>query len=485
MMFLECFLCKCQLPDRCDELFTSHLKMQHRTFSNHVLLFKLSQLDQSGLDRTLEIVNEILSGNIVENLDPDMEESEEFISDQSEIVKIQEKSVVDESESLDPYTECTEEVYLDPLELVGTEEKCDEKEMTKLERIKTEPEDPKNIIYSKEETQFIVDQLIEHQLKGYGLTEEVYPKLIVKLAQKFPGKPLPSLQAVTVLFKTYKRQNIMKKMKKIKSMKKTPIIKPEFPRKKISDPNVEDLEEVISDPSELVKVNKKYEVGGQDNLNLKEDNDNCPMRDEASKPKWTHYTVEQKQFCVDYLEIVEKNGLSKMCGRGRGWHKEFVASFLLKFPECKNVPDKSTVRRIQTTFAKYNTLEYRYKGNCGRQKSESQICDICGYVGNGKRQDITRHKKRVHTEKKACATCGKMISALQWRAHLKEAHIPESEMKYNCSFCGKGCVTKQKLREHELIHGDERPFSCKFSLWLCLQSSANLSKHEKICSLRN
>ena len=95
-----------------------------------------------------------------------MEESEEFISDQSEIVKIQEKSVVDESESLDPYTECTEEVYLDPLELVGTEEKCDEKEMTKLERIKTEPEDPKNIIYSKAETQFIVDQLIEHQLKG-------------------------------------------------------------------------------------------------------------------------------------------------------------------------------------------------------------------------------------------------------------------------------------------------------------------------------
>ena len=54
---LECLLCKSQMAAHFDEVFITHLKVQHGTFSNHKLIFNLSRLDQNCLEGIIDFAN--------------------------------------------------------------------------------------------------------------------------------------------------------------------------------------------------------------------------------------------------------------------------------------------------------------------------------------------------------------------------------------------------------------------------------------------
>ena len=73
-----CLLCRCPVPAQCDEVFISHLLEEHRTFSNHKLIFLLSRLDQDGIERTLEFVTEVIRGDIFGDLVQDGENIEKI-----------------------------------------------------------------------------------------------------------------------------------------------------------------------------------------------------------------------------------------------------------------------------------------------------------------------------------------------------------------------------------------------------------------------
>ena len=337
-----CLLCRCPVPAECGEVFISHLQEEHRTFSNHNLIFLLSRLDQDGIERTLDFVSEVIGGDIIGSVDPGDDNVEEKTLGAS--------------------------YYLLDRESEDEPDRKDEKYCVKYE-IKEEIE-----------------------------TDEKNENSLSKFKQEN--------KETTDLVKNLKMQKFKKKGR---------------------------------------------------------------------------YTTEEKQFCADYLEELKSNEEGKVLSNH--WYKQFALQFSQQFPETEAIPPAATVTYAWNKFKKFNTVENRTKGNSGRpKKSRSNVCDECGFVGNGGRQDIQRHKRSYH-EKRECPDCGKSVSALQFSAHM-QYHLPESERKYKCSFCGKGCITKQKLREHELIHTDERPFTCKFLCGYSCKNRPNIGKHEKLCEKR-
>ena len=112
---------------------------------------------------------------------------------------------------------------------------------------------------------------------------------------------------------------------------------------------------------------------------------------------------------------------------------------------------------------------------------EKHTCDLCGKEING-RFKLNKHKKIFHKALEPCPHCGKMVKRMT--QHIKTEHLNNAEKKYQCQTCGKGFVRKGKLKEHERIHSDIRPFLCRVGKEECghrSKLSGNRNKHEKLC----
>ena len=81
-----------------------------------------------------------------------------------------------------------------------------------------------------------------------------------------------------------------------------------------------------------------------------------------------------------------------------------------------------------------------------------------------------------------CDECGEMVRNLV--DHKRSRHTPDNEKKFRCSVCDKGFTCRQKLNEHELIHGDLRPFPCHYNCGYACKIVGNLRKHEIRCAKR-
>merc|ERR1712062_357896 len=109
---------------------------------------------------------------------------------------------------------------------------------------------------------------------------------------------------------------------------------------------------------------------------------------------------------------------------------------------------------------------------------ESQTCDICGKVFRS-RIHFKKHKERTHAEKQQCPVCGIKIRPSAINDQLASVHGYKDLQKNICDICGKGFYSAGKLREHRLIHGDVRPFPCRFEgCDFASKLSGNRNKHE-------
>jgi len=81
--------------------------------------------------------------------------------------------------------------------------------------------------------------------------------------------------------------------------------------------------------------------------------------------------------------------------------------------------------------------------------------------------------------------CGrKYIYKRTFNIHLRQEHNPLGPISYDCKICGKGFKKPHRLREHEIHHGDARPFPCN----LCsatFKSSSNLRGHKRVHAKRS
>ena len=68
---------------------------------------------------------------------------------------------------------------------------------------------------------------------------------------------------------------------------------------------------------------------------------------------------------------------------------------------------------------------------------------------------------QVHI-KVPCSMCGEMVSKGKFNYHMMQKHVPASEKKHKCDYCGKGFSETSRLRDHINVHTGEKPHKCRF-----------------------
>ena len=134
-------------------------------------------------------------------------------------------------------------------------------------------------------------------------------------------------------------------------------------------------------------------------------------------------------------------------------------------------------------------------------KYKSSKCDECDFEGEN-RQKLIKHKIVIHDKsvhechicnkqiigkgrfgshvdshrRENCDLCGKMVGDL--KLHIYTVHPTEDQKKFNCETCGKGFALKRRLRDHTMIHTDEKSFLCRFGCGFGSKTPGNRTKHE-------
>jgi len=87
-------------------------------------------------------------------------------------------------------------------------------------------------------------------------------------------------------------------------------------------------------------------------------------------------------------------------------------------------------------------------------------CDECGKIYNSPYL-LKGHINNVHI-KVPCSMCGEMVSKGKFNYHMQQKHVPASEKKHKCDYCGKGFSETSRLRDHINVHTGEKPHKCRF-----------------------
>jgi len=85
---------------------------------------------------------------------------------------------------------------------------------------------------------------------------------------------------------------------------------------------------------------------------------------------------------------------------------------------------------------------------------------------------------RSHVEKTACLECG--VKVRKMKLHMRTAHTPDDQKKYQCPDCGKGFIDKRPLGIHRMnVHLKLQPYKCRYGCDIAYNDSSNRNHHEK------
>jgi len=108
-------------------------------------------------------------------------------------------------------------------------------------------------------------------------------------------------------------------------------------------------------------------------------------------------------------------------------------------------------------------------------------CNICGKEFKYKTSLHTHNKthlgitRRKETKDFLCKDCGKQyVRDKELQEHISIVH--HGERKFECQECGKKFTRLNALKQHNLIHTDENPYTCEFCSKR-YKAKANLMKH--------
>ena len=145
----------------------------------------------------------------------------------------------------------------------------------------------------------------------------------------------------------------------------------------------------------------------------------------------------------------------------------------MQHSEGKHDPDygKTQCAICGAHFKSYKFLkEHRTEVH---EVGEKKSCPYCGE----KIFNVRKHIREAHNIAQDCEICGKKVKDLE--LHHKTVHGANEDKRFRCPTCNKGFVLKEKLKTHQLVHSDERPYKCKFGCGFGAKTAGNCKKHEE------
>ena len=421
---MQCVLCGALLPAAWDAVFLTHLRAQHRVFTQHTLLYTLFQLQVDQLDRVTEFAGQLIiaghtgntwgQGNVGDgteenqDMNHDMLDHEEQSTENSE-----ENSFVSDSNQ-------TSAVH-DGIEFQ----------------------------WKQEETKYVCELLKSQEPVIINTEKENTAKAKLKKLQN----------------STYNTINDTKKLTKAKKVKEA-----DDRQQKSKDINKIEATNVFSKIDNDIFRRGNTEGRKKFFKSQAKCERECGITWTNDKEWFRHKRIEHDgyiscQFCsktnknqeILSVHLERRHSISKVLTKGN-----------------------STVC-AECGYVGTNAANYRFHLAC-HHDNQTYVCDICSKTIKGKR-NFKLHKRRAHVGPVKCAHCAKMVRNMS--KHLKISHTADSDKKYPCVQCGKGFTDKTRYSEHQLTHDDLRPFPCQFACNAATKSAGNRRKHEQICAQKN
>ena len=150
-------------------------------------------------------------------------------------------------------------------------------------------------------------------------------------------------------------------------------------------------------------------------------------------------------------ELMSKTGVLNKKYIWKHHQKEHLVNVELPF-KCKQCPESFLLQKFLVEHV--SVVHKQHKKKC---------CSICGKILFGGQKSLDAHMI-VHTGEKVwkCPHCDMSFSRKETKdRHVKWQHEASTLKLHICEVCGKGCLTKPKLKDHILTHSDKGTFLCK------------------------
>ena len=167
------------------------------------------------------------------------------------------------------------------------------------------------------------------------------------------------------------------------------------------------------------------------------------------------YTTINNRLCCRYPgctnELMSKTGVLNKKYIWKHHQKEHLNNIELPF-KCKQCTETFLLQKFLVEHV--SVVHKQHKKKC---------CSICGKILFGGQKSLDAHMI-VHTGEKIwkCPHCDMAFSRKETKdRHVKWQHEASTLKLHICEVCGKGCLTKPKLKDHILTHSDKGTFPCK------------------------
>ena len=150
-------------------------------------------------------------------------------------------------------------------------------------------------------------------------------------------------------------------------------------------------------------------------------------------------------------ELMSKTGVLNKKYIWKHHQKEHLTNVELPF-KCKQCTESFLLQKFLVEHV--SVVHKQHKKKC---------CSICGKILFGGQKSLDAHMI-VHTGEKVwkCPHCDMSFSRKETKdKHVKWQHEASTLKLHICEVCGKGCLTKPKLKDHILTHSDKGTFLCK------------------------